>query len=127
MDEYDHRDCAADKDAGFSSYAYLIGLLRSLDHSIYGVSRPLKANIKTLCTKTDESMAAWLLLLPKNKQKLFTEDGSFDEVLFKANSLLQVLVDPSPCHWSIIAQSCFLFFSAALRHAPASPNLDRRN
>jgi hypothetical protein len=35
-------------------------------------------------------MAAWLSLLPQAKRKLFAEDGTFDELLFKATSLLQV-------------------------------------
>jgi hypothetical protein len=35
-------------------------------------------------------MAAWLLLIPKNKRKLFAEDGSFDELLFTAYALFQV-------------------------------------
>jgi hypothetical protein len=90
LEDYDHREFATDEDAGFSSYAYLIGLLRSLDLSIFGVSRHLESNVKNICMNTDESIAAWVSLLPKEKRRLFREDGSFDELLFKANSLMQV-------------------------------------
>lgn len=90
LEEYDHREFATDGDVGFSSYAYLIGLLQSLDLSIFGISRHSEANVKLICTNADVSMAAWLSLLPKGKRKLFAEDGTFDELLFKATSLLQV-------------------------------------
>jgi hypothetical protein len=43
-----------------------------------------------MCANADASMAAWLSLLPKAKRRLFSEDGTFDELLFKATSLLQV-------------------------------------
>ena len=74
----------------FSSYAYLIGLVRSLDLIIIGIPRTSEENIKTMCNNVDASIAAWVSLLSKPKRKLFREDGTLDALLYKANTLIQV-------------------------------------
>jgi hypothetical protein len=78
-----------DNDVGFSSYAYLIGLLQSLDLSIFGRSSHSEAKARAICTNKDASMTAWVSLLPKSKRNLCAENGTFDELLFKAHTLLQ--------------------------------------
>ncbi|KAI5465075.1 hypothetical protein BGZ63DRAFT_440538 [Mariannaea sp. PMI_226] len=89
MEEYDNREFASDEEADFSSYAYLIGLLKSFDRTIFGIPRDSEANVRSICSNTDASNAAWMSLLPKRKRKLFREDGKVDELLFKASTLLQ--------------------------------------
>lgn len=89
LEEYDNREFAIDEDVGFSSFAYLVGLARSLDISYFGVSRASEAGVKEMCTSTDANNAAWLSLLSKSKQKMCQENGQVDELLFEASSLLQ--------------------------------------
>ena len=43
-----------------------------------------------MCANADASIAAWLSLLSKSKHKLVRDDGTLDELLFKANILVQV-------------------------------------
>jgi hypothetical protein len=47
MDEYDNREFAEDE-LDFSSFAYLIGLGRSLDHTIVGIPRVSEPNVKLM-------------------------------------------------------------------------------
>jgi hypothetical protein len=79
-----------DDDEEFSSFAYLIGLLRSIYLTIIGLARNSEENVKEMCTRADSSVAAWLSLLSKSKRKLFRDDGTLDELLFKAHSLIHV-------------------------------------
>jgi hypothetical protein len=79
-----------DDETDFSSFAYLVGLLRSLDLTIIGIPRNSEENVKEMCTRADASIAAWLSLLSKSKRKLFRDDGTLDELLFKAQCLIQV-------------------------------------
>ena len=79
-----------DDETNFSSFAYLIGLLRSIDLTIIGLARTSEENVKEMCTRADSSVAAWLGLLSKSKRKLFRDDGTLDEPLSKAHSLIQV-------------------------------------
>lgn len=89
LEDYDNREFMDDS-TDFSSFAYLIGLARSLDHIIIGIPRTSEENIKAMCANADASIAAWLSLLSKSKRKLFRDDGTVDELLFKANALIQV-------------------------------------
>jgi hypothetical protein len=89
MDDYDNREFAED-DTDFSSFAYLIGLYRSLDAIISGIPRNSEENVERLCSGVDATIAAWLSLLSKSKRKLFKDDGTIDELLFKANMAIQV-------------------------------------
>ena len=79
-----------DHDTNFSSFAYLVGLVRTIDHTITGMQRTSEESIKTMCAIADAGTAGWLSLLPKAKRKLFREDGTLDELLFKANIFIQV-------------------------------------
>jgi hypothetical protein len=79
-------------DTDFSSFAYLIGLIRTLDQIIIGIPRISEDNMKVLTTNADAGIAAWLSLLSKPKRKLFREDGTLDELMFKANMLIQMYV-----------------------------------
>lgn len=89
LDDYDSREFATDN-VDFSSFAYLVGLIRSLDHIIIGISRDSEENVKAIGANADASIAAWLSLLSKSKRKLFRDDGTLDELLFEANILIQV-------------------------------------
>ncbi|EON62361.1 hypothetical protein W97_01583 [Coniosporium apollinis CBS 100218] len=90
LEDYDNREFALDDDTDFSSFAYLIGLARSLDHTIIGIPRNSEENVHAICTNADASVAAWLSLLSKSKRKFFRDDRTLDELLFKANMLIQV-------------------------------------
>ncbi|GJN72435.1 hypothetical protein PLICBS_006508 [Purpureocillium lilacinum] len=91
MEDYDNREFDTSDDPGdFSSYGYLVGLLRSFDHAVYRLARSSEANVKEVCNNTDTCIAAWVSLLSQGKRKLFREDGTFDELLFKGHTLLHV-------------------------------------
>lgn len=93
MEDYDNREFDTSDDPGdFSSYGYLVGLLRSFDHAVYRLARSSEANVKEVCNNTDTCIAAWVSLLSQGKRKLFREDGTFDELLFKGHTLLHVYV-----------------------------------
>ncbi|KAF2424404.1 hypothetical protein EJ08DRAFT_555121, partial [Tothia fuscella] len=87
--DYDNREFA-DEDIIFSSFGYLIGLCRSFDLILIGIPRNSEEIVKQMCTRLDASAAAWLSLLSKSKRKLFRVDGTVDELLFKANMLIQI-------------------------------------
>lgn len=90
LDDYDNREFSLEDDAGISSFGYLVGLMRVLDHIIRGTPRDSEENIKALCANVDAGIEAWRSLLPKHKCKLVNEDGTRDELLFKAHMLTTV-------------------------------------
>ncbi|KAF2813113.1 uncharacterized protein BDZ99DRAFT_556435 [Mytilinidion resinicola] len=93
LEEYDNREFF-DEDIEFSSFAYQIGLIRSLDHIIIGLPRNSEQDVKDMCSKGDAAVAAWVSLLNKSKRRLFNEDRILDEHLFQTNLMVQVyLVD----------------------------------
>jgi hypothetical protein len=68
-----------------SSFNQLIGFTQ-------GISRALETrwaddidNAKVVAADADTAMAAWCALLPASKERLLRDDGSVDELLFKAS------------------------------------------
>jgi hypothetical protein len=78
----------------FSSFAHLIGFTQSINRVL--ATRRFKdiENAKNICTNADTAMTAWCSLLPVSKRRLLRDDGSVDELLFKANILMHVYVEP---------------------------------
>ena len=81
-----------DDEGSFSSWAYLIGLGRSLDLVYYCVPRESDEDIKAMCMNADTSIAAWLACLAKAKRRLVDEDGSLDEALYRGYMLVAMYI-----------------------------------
>lgn len=79
-----------DEDVEFSSFAYLIGLLRSVDRICVGMSRESLEEVREMAMNLDAVSIAWASLLSKSKRKLFREDGTIDELLFKGNMAIMM-------------------------------------
>ncbi|KAF2094421.1 hypothetical protein NA57DRAFT_13940, partial [Rhizodiscina lignyota] len=92
LEDYDNREFALEEDTLFSSFAYVIGLVRSLDHVAAGIPRDSVEHVKEISANTDAAIGAWQSLLCKSKRKLFRDDGSLDELMYKANTLIEVYV-----------------------------------
>ncbi|KAF1814705.1 hypothetical protein P152DRAFT_464689 [Eremomyces bilateralis CBS 781.70] len=84
VEDYDNREFM-DDDVEFSSFAYLVGLLRSVDHICIGMSRESLEDVRAMAANHDAACNGWVNLLAKSKRKLFREDGKIDELLFGAN------------------------------------------
>jgi hypothetical protein len=54
LEEYDNREFAMDDEADFSSLAYLIGLIRTLDFLFIGIPRSSDENINKMVSLTCE-------------------------------------------------------------------------
>ncbi|KAK9319415.1 hypothetical protein V1517DRAFT_332637 [Lipomyces orientalis] len=88
LQEYDMREFMDDDGQEFSSFAELVGLTRSLDLAL-APRRNLDFDTTTaVCANVDASVTAWTSLLPASKKDIVRQDGSFDEVLFKANAII---------------------------------------
>ena len=86
------REFMEDDGEEFSSLAEFVGLTKAIDlalaprcNSSFDTSALVAANV-------DAAATAWSSLLPASKKRLQRADGSFDEVLFKANALLLAYV-----------------------------------
>lgn len=89
--EYDMREFLPDDDPGFSSFAHLVGLTRTLD-VVLSRNAPTAQTIAAICAQTDISMMAWSALLPKSKRSLLNSRREIDMQLFKASMLVNTLV-----------------------------------
>jgi hypothetical protein len=78
-----------DDEVDFSSFAYVIGLVRTLDLIFIGIPPSTDENVKIMIGHADASIAAWLSLLSTSKRRLIRDDGTIDELMFKANVLIQ--------------------------------------
>jgi hypothetical protein len=79
-------------DAEFSSFAQLIGFTRGINRVLQEGRSDDVEKTTAICARTDTMMTAWCNLLPKSKRSLLREDGSVDELMFKANMLMHVYV-----------------------------------
>lgn len=77
-----------DEDQGFSSFAELIGLTRSLDVALAARHNVDFDTTTAVCGNVDATVTAWSSLLPASKKGIMRLDGSFDELLFKANAII---------------------------------------
>ncbi|KAL2871659.1 uncharacterized protein BJX67DRAFT_342759 [Aspergillus lucknowensis] len=92
LQEYDMREFLDDEERVFSSFSEFVGLTRSLDLALRARQNMTIANAPAVCANTDASVTAWRSLLPPSKKALVREDGSFDELLFKANIIIHTYV-----------------------------------
>jgi hypothetical protein len=82
------REFASDDSPEFSSFAELAGLTRSLDLALVSRQGLGLANSHAMCANLDASVTAWRSLLSPSKKEIARVDGSFDEILFKANMVI---------------------------------------
>ena len=82
------REFAEDGGGDFSSFAQLVGLIRSLDTVFSRGRKPDPDSVTKLAANFDAGIMGWCSLLPPSKRKLLQTDGSIDEHLFRANLLM---------------------------------------
>ncbi|KOS17061.1 hypothetical protein ESCO_005882 [Escovopsis weberi] len=89
LEEFDAREFAPD-DAQFSSFAYLVGAIRSMATAIsraYSITdassdySPITRSPKFL-EEVDALIHGWMLLVPETKSHVLTKNGEVDELLF---------------------------------------------
>lgn len=77
-------------DEEFSSFAHLVGFTLGINRTLTIQRSNDPAQAQQTCANADTMMTAWCSLLPKPKRRLLRDDGSVDELLFKASILMQV-------------------------------------
>jgi hypothetical protein len=78
------REFLPGNDAGFSSFAHLIGVLRTMDLVITD-NIPIELNRVGICAQLDVALSAWQSLLPPAKRRLVINGGGLDRHLFAAH------------------------------------------
>ncbi|KAH8727024.1 hypothetical protein GQ44DRAFT_725776 [Phaeosphaeriaceae sp. PMI808] len=76
----------------FSSFAQLIGFTQGINQALATRQLGDIENAKTTANNADTAMTAWCSLLPVCKRKILRDDGSVDELLFKANILMHTYI-----------------------------------
>ncbi|OJJ05028.1 hypothetical protein ASPVEDRAFT_55065 [Aspergillus versicolor CBS 583.65] len=89
--DYDMREFLDDDERMFSSYAELVGLTRGLDLAFAARKGMTITNCPTICANADAAVTAWRSLLHPSKKEIVREDGTVDELLFKASMAIQTL------------------------------------
>ncbi|KAL4984104.1 hypothetical protein BDW68DRAFT_167648 [Aspergillus falconensis] len=92
LQDYEMREFLDDDHRIFSSFAELVGLTRGLDLALAARQGMTIANAPSICANTDATVTAWRSLLHPSKKDLVREDGTVDELLFKANIIIQTYV-----------------------------------
>ncbi|KAL4952190.1 hypothetical protein BDW69DRAFT_168269 [Aspergillus filifer] len=87
--DYEMREFLGDEERTFSSFAELVGLTRGLDIALSTRQEMTIANAPWISGNTDATVTAWRSLLHPSKKNLVREDGTVDELLFKANMIVQ--------------------------------------
>jgi hypothetical protein len=72
----------------YSSFAQLIGFTQGINRALATRQIDDIENAKAIAANADTAMTAWCALLPASKRRLLRDDGSVDELLFKANILM---------------------------------------
>ncbi|KAL4793945.1 hypothetical protein BDV19DRAFT_206962 [Aspergillus venezuelensis] len=90
--DYDMREFLDDEERTFSSFAELVGLTHGLEIALASRQEMTIANAPWISGNTDATVTAWRSLLHSSKKNLVREDGSVDELLFKANMIIQTYV-----------------------------------
>ncbi|KAL1611958.1 hypothetical protein SLS60_000181 [Paraconiothyrium brasiliense] len=89
LKNYDIREFS---DMEFSSFAHLIGFTQGISRVLATRRHNNPADIKLTCANADTMMTAWCSLLPAPKRRLLRDDGSVDELLFKAKILMYTYI-----------------------------------
>lgn len=109
-------------DVEFSSFAHLIGFTQGINRVLATRRTRDIENAKIVCTNADTAMTAWCSLLPVSKRRLLRDDGSVDELLFKANILMHVYVVDLHRELSSLKYSTVEAVSACAPPAPPESN-----
>jgi hypothetical protein len=88
LDEYESRDFE-DETPVFSSYAYLIDLVR-ISGSLLRLDTMPAEYLESAVVNADAMLVNWKLHLPKEKQSVVDKNEEVDEVLFQAHNFLQM-------------------------------------
>jgi hypothetical protein len=84
LEDFDNREFALDSPA-YSSFAYLIGVVRGISSAIQVVSPDISCwSSPQVRTEVDAIIDGWQLLLPESKRELVSKDGQVDELIFQA-------------------------------------------
>ena len=86
--EYEMREFAEDDGREFSSFAELVGLVRSLSTVFSRGRRPDSDSASTIAADFDASMMGWRSLLVQSERRILQIDGTIDEHLFRATMLM---------------------------------------
>ncbi|KAL4974659.1 hypothetical protein BDW66DRAFT_152693 [Aspergillus desertorum] len=92
LQDYDMREFLDDDGRLFSSFAELVGLTRGLDLALASRQGMTIGNAPGICANADATATAWRSLLHPSKTDLIRGDGTVDELLFKANMIIQTYV-----------------------------------
>ena len=76
----------------FSSFAHLVGFTQGVIRILVNRRVDDPEGARKICANADTMMTAWCSLLPASKKRLLREDGTVDEILFKANILMHTYV-----------------------------------
>ncbi|KAF2818720.1 putative C6 transcription factor, partial [Ophiobolus disseminans] len=79
-------------DIEFSSFAQLIGFTQGINRALATRRMGDIENAKITAQNADTAMTAWCSLLPASKRRILRDDGSVDELLFKANILMHTYI-----------------------------------
>jgi hypothetical protein len=80
-------------DDEFSSFAQLIGFTQCVNRALAKRRAGDVDNAKVAAETADTALTAWCSLLPASKRRLLRDDGTVDELMFKANMLMHTSVD----------------------------------
>ncbi|KAL4879892.1 hypothetical protein BJY04DRAFT_219697 [Aspergillus karnatakaensis] len=92
LQEYDMREFLDDDERNFSSFAEMVGLTRGLDIALTARQGMTIVSAPGISANTDATVTAWRSLLHPSKKNIVREDGTVDELLFKANMIIQTYV-----------------------------------
>lgn len=85
LEEFESREFSSD-DQVFSSFAYLVGVVRSISQTLAATPPEAKTCPPVdLVEAVDAVVDGWLLLLPESKRSVLSKDGEIDELMFFAH------------------------------------------
>lgn len=92
LQDFESREFAPE-DTAFSSFAYLIGAVRSEALAMSTAPRTaIREGSATVIQIADSLLEGWLLLLPPNCKQPMTSTGEVDELMFQAHMLIHMFV-----------------------------------
>ncbi|KAJ4293178.1 hypothetical protein N0V90_008460 [Kalmusia sp. IMI 367209] len=105
-------------DIEFSSFAQLIGFTQGISRVL--ATREYKdiENAKVTSANADTMITAWCSLLPASKRRPLRDDGSVDELLFKANILMHTYIVDLHRQLSYLQYSAIESISKYIFHEP---------
>jgi hypothetical protein len=106
LEEYESRDFE-DETPVFSSYAYLIDLVR-ISGSLLPLDTMPTEYLESAVANADAMLVNWKLHLPKEKQSVVDKNEEIDEVLFQAHNFLQMSVPTSPISFHLLTEQRLL-------------------